>query len=277
MATGDEAGWHPDAAGRHELRYWDGGAWTDNVSDKGVAGTDLVGGKPLPSPSQAAAKAAAGKPAGAGGSSKAPLFVGIGAVAVVLIAAIGFFVLKGDDKKADEGTGTFTEQAADVNHPVIHKLTVGAKKAIFITMTPTDGKSTVGYIVLTQKATVDKVVDRLNGADSVFTESFDDVFSDLRAEDIGAKGDVGYFGGSSLGAGESLHNVVPILEAGDYEVIPLVLDDNNKRIVKDYDLTLEVRDLDLGDSSEFSDLESEFSDNDVVTDFIASDNSDTSS
>jgi hypothetical protein len=277
MATGDEAGWYPDAAGRHELRYWDGGAWTDNVSDKGVAGTDLVGGKPLPTPSQAAAKAAAGKPAGAGGSSKTPMFIGIGVVAALVIAALAFFLLKGDDKKENKGAGTFTEEPVDANHPVIHQLTVNAKKGIFITMKPDDNKTSVGYIVLTKKATVDKIGDQIGGADDVFTASFDDVFSDLRAEDIGAKGDVGYFSGQGANTGDSLHNVVPIIEAGDYEVIPLVFDADNNRVVAEYDLTLEVRDLDLGDSSEFSDLESSFSDNEVVSDFTASDNSDTSS
>src|SRR3954452_15935039 len=112
MATGDEPGWYPDAAGRFELRYWDGGAWTDNVSNKGVASTDLVGGKPLPTPSQAAAKAAAGKPATGGGSSKTPLFIGIGVVVVLVIAAVGFFAFKGDDDKAGKGDGSFTEKAA---------------------------------------------------------------------------------------------------------------------------------------------------------------------
>jgi hypothetical protein len=33
-------GWHPDPQGRHELRYWDGTAWTNNVSDAGATGTD---------------------------------------------------------------------------------------------------------------------------------------------------------------------------------------------------------------------------------------------
>lgn len=36
------ANWHPDPTGRHELRYWDGAAWTDHVSDQGVTGTDPV-------------------------------------------------------------------------------------------------------------------------------------------------------------------------------------------------------------------------------------------
>lgn len=30
-----EGNWHPDPTGRHELRYWDGSAWTAAVSDAG--------------------------------------------------------------------------------------------------------------------------------------------------------------------------------------------------------------------------------------------------
>ena len=36
------ANWHADPTGRHELRYWDGAAWTDHVSDQGVTTTDPV-------------------------------------------------------------------------------------------------------------------------------------------------------------------------------------------------------------------------------------------
>jgi len=35
-------GWHPDPAGRHELRYYDGSAWTSHVSNQGVAGVDPI-------------------------------------------------------------------------------------------------------------------------------------------------------------------------------------------------------------------------------------------
>jgi uncharacterized protein YxjI len=34
------ANWHPDPMGRHQLRYWDGAAWTDHVSDNGVQAVD---------------------------------------------------------------------------------------------------------------------------------------------------------------------------------------------------------------------------------------------
>lgn len=38
------AGWNPDPTGRHEYRYWDGGRWTDDVSDHGVTAIDPVAG-----------------------------------------------------------------------------------------------------------------------------------------------------------------------------------------------------------------------------------------
>jgi uncharacterized protein YxjI len=36
------ASWHPDPMGRHQLRYWDGKAWTDHVSNNGVQSTDAL-------------------------------------------------------------------------------------------------------------------------------------------------------------------------------------------------------------------------------------------
>ena len=38
--------WQPDPSGRHELRYWSGTAWTDDVSDQGVTGRDPLGAAP---------------------------------------------------------------------------------------------------------------------------------------------------------------------------------------------------------------------------------------
>ena len=50
------ARWAADPYGRHEMRYWDGAAWTAHVSDAGVTGHDLV-------PGVAAGQAAAGRTA----------------------------------------------------------------------------------------------------------------------------------------------------------------------------------------------------------------------
>ena len=33
-------GWFADPARRHQWRYWNGTAWTEHVSDDGVAGSD---------------------------------------------------------------------------------------------------------------------------------------------------------------------------------------------------------------------------------------------
>lgn len=40
------AGWHPDPSGRHQLRYWDGQAWTDAVSDNGQQSNDPLNAAP---------------------------------------------------------------------------------------------------------------------------------------------------------------------------------------------------------------------------------------
>lgn len=41
------ANWYPDTTGRHQLRYWNGTAWTDDVSDNGIQGKDPIQPKGL--------------------------------------------------------------------------------------------------------------------------------------------------------------------------------------------------------------------------------------
>jgi hypothetical protein len=41
-------GWHPDPYRRHESRYWDGGRWTEHVSDSGVTAVDPTEWAPPP-------------------------------------------------------------------------------------------------------------------------------------------------------------------------------------------------------------------------------------
>jgi hypothetical protein len=36
-------GWHPDPTARHQYRYWDGQAWTDDVADQGTTSVDPGG------------------------------------------------------------------------------------------------------------------------------------------------------------------------------------------------------------------------------------------
>jgi len=39
-STAPKPSWHPDPAGRHQLRYWDGDTWTEHVSNAGQPGQD---------------------------------------------------------------------------------------------------------------------------------------------------------------------------------------------------------------------------------------------
>ena len=41
-------GWYPDPFGRYQVRYWDGNAWTANVSTNGATAIDAPTGVPVP-------------------------------------------------------------------------------------------------------------------------------------------------------------------------------------------------------------------------------------
>lgn len=56
------ANWYPDPSGRHQHRYWDGGSWTDHVSDSGVAGVDPLVAPPPPTVPPPPPAAPAGPP-----------------------------------------------------------------------------------------------------------------------------------------------------------------------------------------------------------------------
>ena len=55
-ATTTPPGWYDDPFLRHQLRYWDGGRWTEHVSDHGVARVDA----PVPGPAAASTPGASG-------------------------------------------------------------------------------------------------------------------------------------------------------------------------------------------------------------------------
>lgn len=123
------AGWQPDPHGRHEYRYWDGTAWTDQVSDGGVVSTDPPGDAPteVTTPGAGGETVAtpvvgpplAGTPTGppaAGGPYVTPtesdkkLPVGILALAglavVAVVAALVIFLGGGDDGGSDNVAST---------------------------------------------------------------------------------------------------------------------------------------------------------------------------
>lgn len=76
MSQSPPPGMYPDPSGRHNLRYWNGGAWTDRVENAAGSASDPAGASP-PSPNGQPVKS------GMGDGAKFLLIVGV-------IAAIGF-------------------------------------------------------------------------------------------------------------------------------------------------------------------------------------------
>jgi hypothetical protein len=86
------ADWYPDPQGGHELRYWDGTAWTPNVADGGQASVDPLEASPT-TPVAAAEVAASGhEPAPRG--MKRLMVVGAVLLLFVVVGAGGCSVVR---------------------------------------------------------------------------------------------------------------------------------------------------------------------------------------
>jgi hypothetical protein len=138
-------GWHPDPTARHDYRYWDGWEWTDDVADGGLTAFDPLpaddgrashghaadpygsydpygydprdpygyGARPATrrgpdldyrSDYQSPAYAGGGESTAKKGPSTR-LLVGLGLVAVAMIAGLGFFLVSsGDGDQQADGT-----------------------------------------------------------------------------------------------------------------------------------------------------------------------------
>lgn len=122
MAT--PPGWHPDPSGRHQHRFWDGNAWTDEVADDGRPGIDplppVVPGV-VPTPGPVAAPAPAGRPGD--GRGRVPLVVGI--VVVVAVVVAGAIVLLARDGEERRGAGDFTYDVG-TERLVVHEVSLKA-------------------------------------------------------------------------------------------------------------------------------------------------------
>ena len=77
-------GWYPDPHRRHESRYWDGGCWTEHVSDGGAPAVDPTDSPPV-TPAPAWSPFAAGAPVDT--RDRVFAIVGLVAAAVLLVAA----------------------------------------------------------------------------------------------------------------------------------------------------------------------------------------------
>ncbi len=97
-----------------------------------------------------------------------------------------------------------------------------------------------------------------------------DACSNLREEDIGAKGNVAYFFDTAADAGSELKSFTIMPAAGQFEFVPVLIDDNGDCKAGKVTTTLTAVPLDLRDVSNLSDLESVLSDDSNLSDFFSS-------
>lgn len=143
-----EAGWRPDPTGRHELRYFDGAAFTDHVADGGVQSTD-------PGPHMPAA--AAPPPDVTGGKRPNRLPV-IAAVVVALVVVVGLVTVLRDG--GGDGFGTFDGEVADGGAGV-HAISIDAGSVVVVEVEPDDFDAVVSFAVAGDDA--DDVTDPFEG------------------------------------------------------------------------------------------------------------------
>jgi actin-like ATPase involved in cell morphogenesis len=126
-----EAGWQTDPSGRHEYRYWDGAAWTDDVSDAGVVSTDPmapVAAQPASTPSFAAPPPGTTR----GRNSKLPV---VAAVVVVALLIGGFLATRGGGGGGGSGLGTVKGHVNE-NGVFIHHVEVPKDSVLLVKVIP---------------------------------------------------------------------------------------------------------------------------------------------
>jgi hypothetical protein len=254
----DPAGWYSDPTTRHELRYWDGYAWLDNVSDSGVAAADPLGGKPMPRPSEAAAKAQQGPLPTA--KSRTPLYIGGVVVALVVIVVAALLVTRSDDKNGAKVTAladkqvTFDDDVKDIGNPVVHTVHIKANTVVILTVRSDKQDAEPGIVVLTAQKTVDDVANKIQGAKDVLSSALKDACSNLREEDIGAKGTFVYLARASDSAGTQLDAFMVVPIEGDYEFVPVLVNSNGQCEAGKSTLDLNPKFVDFSNVQNIDDL-----------------------
>jgi hypothetical protein len=259
------------------MRYWDGYAWLDNVSDQGAAASDPLGGKPMPAPSEVAATGTATATAPTGpppSKSKAPLFIGIAAGVVVLLV-VGFLVLRKDDSGGGvttlkDQTLTFEEEGNDTVHPTVHTVRSDGNQVIFIDVESKEDGKTAGVIVETSQSVVDSLNSSIDGLSDDLKSKLKDACPNLREEDIGAKGNVAYFFASSADAKTKLESFTVAPLPGDFEVVPVLVDADGKCVAGKLTVTISAKPLDFSGVSNSDDLFSKLSDSPDLSKFFSS-------
>jgi hypothetical protein len=225
--TSGSPAWHRDPSGRHQLRWWDGNAFTDQVADGGVTSTDPgTGPAPPTAPSNLAL------PADASGrrASKLPIILAAVGAFVVVLGLLA--VLAGDDD--GDGTGSF-EGAVTEDEDGRHDVAVSGGTVVVVEVEPSsDFDVVVGFELSDDDA--DLVVDLYEGTglEEASQSSLDDL---VFRRDVGFEGDE-----------EVTFLAVPF--GVDATVVLTGFDDSEG----DYDVTIESFDLDVDDDADGDEL-----------------------
>lgn len=167
------AGWLPDPSGRHQLRWWDGAAFSDQVADGGVVGTD-TGRDPAPPAGGPGADWPAGPPwVGApvdtGGlimvapHGRRRWFYAAGAIGLVALVGAGAVVLVGGDD-AGSGFGELTGEV-DGDGGGAHRLRIPAGSVVTVELRPDDEDFDPRVAFVVDEDTADALEEAFDGSD----------------------------------------------------------------------------------------------------------------
>jgi hypothetical protein len=236
--------WHHDPTGRHEHRYWDGTAWTADVSDAGVASVDPMGS---PGPAFAPATSAvpawpgAGAPTAAtppstqppppgaapapasGGSRRTPMLIGAGVIAVIVIVIAALSLGGGGGGGGGpKGVGT-TKGNIDAGKVFVHRVSVPENSVLLIKAIP-QGQYKLVLSVATDFDTLDKYKTLFKntrfGGGAVKTES-NSTFSDVDVSPVPGAIFVDLAASSD---GDSLQAAIPVPFGADLDVVASALE-----------------------------------------------------
>ena len=127
--------WYEDPLGRHQYRYWDGAAWTQNVADSGQTSIDPLSAEPppvevppehvTPAPADVVQTYAEPQatPVAPRPKRRMGLVIGLGLGLVVLVAAVGGgAVYASGAQKARAAAETAIEKAtSDIADAMLHR------------------------------------------------------------------------------------------------------------------------------------------------------------
>ena len=211
--------WHPDPTGRHELRWWDGAAFTDQVADGGTTSTD-----PGPGATSGPRPPTGALPADVTGrrASKLPVVLAAAGAFVVVLALL--FLLR--DEGGGSGTGAFSG-TVEGNEDGRHEASIAGGTVLVVELDPdSDFDAVVGFELDDEDA--DRVEELYEGT----------AFEGAAEENDGLvfRRDVGFDGGE-----EVTFLAVPF--GVDATVVVTGFDGAEG----DYDITIDAFDLELDD------------------------------